>query len=185
MTPDNITQALIDRFGSASCQRVSDDVWQVDTTEIRLIAIHSGTWFKLMIPIMPMAEAQPFVAQMMAENFDQTLQTRYAFHQNVVWGVFQYDLAALDLPQFQSAVDQLLTLKAKGVDELFARLVEVQITDLIKVSKQQGQSLEATMKTLDRFYSEGLMGDMEAAGGYQTEALAAWRRQLERLWPTV
>ncbi len=49
-----------------------------------------------MTPILPIAEAQPFIQQMMEANFDQTQEARYAFHQNVVWGVFQYDLAALE-----------------------------------------------------------------------------------------
>ncbi len=188
MTPDQTTQALQDRFGVAACQRVSDDAWQVEAASLRLLAIRSGALLKLMIPLMPAPEAQPFMMQMMEANFDQTQQTRYAVHQDVVWGVFQYDMEALDLFQFQSAIDQLQVLKANGIDELFSLRVEAQVTQIIVAAKQQGQTLEATMKMLDRFYAEGMMGDMGSGAeqkDYQNEALTAWRRQLERLWPTV
>ena len=187
MTPDDITTALENRFGKDVAQRVSDDAWQVETDDVRLLVIRPGAWLKLMIPLMQVAEAQPFVAQMMAANFDETQEARYAFHQGVVWAVFQYDMAALALSQFESAVECLLALKADGVDIFFNRMVEAQITQIILASKQQGKNLEATMKTLDRFYSEGMMGDMGKNGNsdYQQQALGAWRRQLERLWPTI
>ena len=184
MTPDEITKALTDRFGEEACKRVADDAWRVETEGMRLLAVCPGAWIKLMIPLMPIAEAQSFVAQMMEANFDETQETRYALHQNIVWGIFQYDMAALALPQLESAIDQLLVLKANGVSELFASRVEAQVTQIIVASKKQGQSLEDTLKTLDRFYSEGMMGDMGDAS-YQSNALASWRRQLERLWPTV
>lgn len=187
MTPDDITTALHSRFGSEVCQRVSDDAWQVETADVRLLAIRPGAWLKLMAPLMQVAEAQPFIAQMMAANFDETQEARYAFHQGVVWVVFQYDMAALALPQFESAVDCLLALKADGVDVFFNRMVEAQVTQIILASKKQGQTLEGTMKTLDRFYAEGMMGGVGDADGadYQRRALGAWRRQLERLWPTI
>ncbi|MGB3299674.1 MAG: hypothetical protein WBA76_15520 [Phormidesmis sp.] len=184
MTSDEITKALMNRFGQNACKKAADDAWQVETEEMRLLAVCPGSWIKLMIPIVPIAEAGAFTAQMMEANFDKTQEVRYAFHQNVVWGVFQYDLAALDLSQFESAVDQLLLLKANGVSELFSGMVEAQVRQIIVASKQQGQSLETTMKTLDRFYSEGMMGDMGDAS-YQSNAMASWRRQLERLWPTI
>jgi hypothetical protein len=194
MTPDDITTALVARFGAPACQQVADDAWQVEidktdeTEAMRLLAIRVGAWLKLMIPIMPVAEAEPFMAQMLAANFDDTQLARYALHQDVVWGVFQYDRAALNLAEFQSAIDQLLALKASGVNDLFSRQVEAQVSQIIVASKKQGQSLEATMKMLDRFYSEGMMGDMEPRSeqkGYQSQALKAWQRQLERLWPTI
>lgn len=187
MTPDEITSALEDRFGKDVCQRVSDDAWQVETNQARLLAIRPGSWLKLMIPLMQVAEAQPFITQMMNANFDETQEARYAFHQGVVWAVFQYDMAALAKPQFESAVDCLLALKADGVSVFFNRMVETQITQIIIASKKQGQTLEATMKTLDRFYSEGMMGDISSGSNdeYQKKALSAWRAQLERLWPTI
>ncbi|MGB7085399.1 MAG: hypothetical protein WBD47_07590 [Phormidesmis sp.] len=184
MTPDDITKALTTRFGEQACQRVSDDAWKVETDGLRLLAIRPGPWIKLMVPLIPIAEAQPYVSQMLTANFDETQEARYAFHQDVVWGIFQYNMVALGLPQFTSAVDQLLALKANGVSDFFSNMVEAQVTQIIVASKRQGQSLEATLQTLDRFYAEGMMGDM-GDSSYQNNALASWQRQLERLWPIV
>ncbi len=185
MAPDEITAALSDHFGSQYCQQIPPDAWQIDKAGQRLLVITSGPWFKLMTPIMPIAEAQPFIPQMMEANFDKTQEARYAFHQDVVWGIFQYDLAALDTGQFESAISRLLALNADGVDGFFAQMVEAQVTQIIIASKKQGKSLDDTLKTLDRFYAEGMMGDMNSQDGYQKNALSAWQRQLERLWPTV
>jgi hypothetical protein len=184
MTPDNITSALISRFGEKACQHMPPDAWQVEIDDLRLLAIAPSPWIKLMTPIMPIAEAQPFLQQMMEANFDETQEARYAFHQNIVWALVQHDLATLELPQFERAVEQLLKLHADGADVFFNRLIERQVTQIIVAAKRQGQSLEDTMRTLDRFYAEGIMGEM-GAQGYQQQALSAWRRQLERLWPTV
>jgi hypothetical protein len=188
MISDEITAVLTQRFGEKACQQVTDDAWQVDTETMRLLAIRMDASIKLMIPIMPIVEAEAFMVQMMEANFDSTQMARYAFHQEVVWGVFQYEMAALNLPQFQSAVDQLLALKASGISDLFSQRVEAQLSQIIVAAKQQGQSLEATLKMLDRFYSEGMMGDMGSRTdpeGYSNRALEAWQRQLERLWPTI
>jgi len=189
MTPENVTAALEKQFGEA-VQYSPPDAWQIETdetdetNEIRLLVISTGPWLRLMTPIMPIAEAQSFVGQMMAANFDQTQEARYAFHQDVVWGVVQHDFETLTVPLFQQAIAQLTTLKSQGVSVFFDRLMESQITQIITAAKLQGQSLEDTMKTLDRFYSEGVMGEM-GQSDYQRQAMSAWRNQLERLWPTV
>ncbi|MGB3573583.1 MAG: hypothetical protein WBA01_16195 [Phormidesmis sp.] len=186
MTPENVTAALEKQFGDA-VQYAPPDAWQIETDEtdeIRLLVISTGPWLRLMTPIMPIAEAKSFVGQMMAANFDQTQEARYAFHQDVVWGVVQHDFEALTLPLFQQAIAQLITLKSQGVSVFFNRLMESQITQIITAAKLQGQSLEDTMKTLDRLYSEGVMGEM-GQSDYQRQAMSAWRNQLERLWPTV
>ncbi len=186
MTPEDITTVLTQRFGEKNCQHIPPDAWQVELDGMRLLAISPGEWLKLMTPIMPISEAQPFIPQMMEANFDGTQEARYAFHQDIVWGVFQYDLAAIDVPQFESAIDQLLVLKADGASTFFSQMVEAQVTKIILASKKQGQSLEGTLQTLDRFYAEGMMGDMGQGGSnYSKNALSAWRRQLERLWPLV
>ncbi|MBE9060807.1 hypothetical protein [cf. Phormidesmis sp. LEGE 11477] len=183
MTPDDLTAALTDRFGEAA-QHTPPDAWQVETDKMRLIAIASSPLLKLMTPIMPIAEAQSFVTQMLEANFDQTQAARYAFHQNVVWGVSQFDFETLTLPVLKRAIDQLTDMKSQGAEVFFSRLMESQITQIITAAKLQGQSLEDTIKTLDRFYSEGIMGDM-GEQAYQEKAMTAWRSQLERLWPTV
>ncbi|MEH1778746.1 MAG: hypothetical protein V7L26_06455 [Nostoc sp.] len=50
------------------------------------------------------------------------------------------------------------------------------------LTKQQGQSLQATMQTLERFYAEGMMGEIDSSAKGREEVLTAWRHQLERLW---
>ncbi|MEQ8465749.1 hypothetical protein [Coleofasciculus sp. E1-EBD-02] len=44
--------------------------------------------------------------------------------------------------------------------------------------------VETTLQTLDRFYREGLMGEMESREQTE-EVLAQWQRRLERLWSEV
>lgn len=196
MTPEEITAVLNQRFGETACQYVPPDAWKVDINDgdkaRQLLVILEGSWVKLLTPIMPIAQAEPFLQQMMEANFTQTQETRYALHQNVVWGMFQYDLGALTRSPFESALEGLLTLNRDGVKTLFDRKLESQLIEIIQVSKRQGRSLEATLQTLDRFYSEGLLGIAidespagDAADRYRQSALAAWQRQLERLWPTV
>lgn len=182
MTGDEISAVLSDRFGEA-CQKVPPDAWRVEADDWRLIAIESGPWLKLMTPIVPVTEAQSFLPQMMEANFDDTQEARYALHQEVIWGIFQYDEAALGVEQFNTAIDKLQKLKADGITGFFTRTIEVQVKKIIEAAKLNGQSLEATIQTLDRFYSEGVMGDMGETDS--RKALDAWKYQLERLWPTV
>ena len=99
----------------------------------------------------------------------------------LLWGVFQDERASLTEPRLEAAISRVLVMKQEGVSPFFNTLIEQQIRQIIAVAKQQGQSLEATLQTLDRFYSEGMMGDM-ADSDYQGQALEAWQRQLERLW---
>ncbi len=183
MTPDDLTNALTTRFGEAA-QYSPPDAWQVETEQMRLIAIANPPLLKLMTPIMPIAEAQSFITQMLEANFDQTGEARYAFHQNVVWGVAQLDFEALTSSLLERVINQLTEMKSQGAEVFFSRVMETQITQIITAAKLQGQSLEDTIKTLDRFYSEGIMGEM-GEQAYQEKAMTAWRKQLERLWPTV
>ncbi|MEO0540142.1 MAG: hypothetical protein AAFZ80_04655 [Cyanobacteria bacterium P01_A01_bin.105] len=187
MTQDDITALLQKRYGD-SCQVDPPDAWQVETSAFRLLVLLSAdsSWLRILVPIIPIQEAQPFLNQILAANFDQTQEARYAFHQTVLWGVFQHDLASLSRPQFEAATDQLLTMKQQGVEPFFNSKIDDQVRQIIAAAKLQGQSLEATLKTLDRFYAEGIMGDMESGdSSYQQNALTAWRYQLERLWPDV
>jgi hypothetical protein len=138
-------------------------------------------WLRLLIPIVPMQTAQPYFSRILEANFDATQETRYALHQNVLWGVFQYEMESLTEKRFDIAVGRLLSMKKDGTDPFFNTLVDQQIRQIIQAAKQQGQSLEETMQTLDRFYSEGMMGDLDDSQ-YREQVLAAWRRRLERLW---
>ena len=83
---------------------------------------------------------------------------------------------------FANAIARLISLYQAGVNDVFNNLVETRIREIIQAAKQQGQSLEATMQNLDRFYAEGLLGDIDQNTQGREEVLVAWRRQLERLW---
>ena len=184
MTPDDVTAALTNRFGEAATFS-PPDAWQVELDDMRLLAVLSEpSWIKLMTPIVPISEAQSFLPQILEANFDQTKEARYATYQGLVWALVQYDFESLTQNLFERAVDQLVKLKTQGVNVLFSRLMEGQLTQIITAAKLQGQSLEDTMRTLDRLYSEGVMGEM-GESEYQQQAMTAWRNQLERLWPTV
>lgn len=182
MENQEITTHLEKRFGE-QVQFSPPDAWQVETAEFRLLVLLSAdqSWLRILMPIAPAQVAQPYLSQIMEANFDLTQETRYALHQDVLWGVFQYELVSLTEVRFEAAISRLMGMKQEGVDPFFSALVERQIRQIILTAKQQGQSLEETMQTLHRFYSEGMMGDM-GDSNYQTQALEAWRRQLERLW---
>jgi hypothetical protein len=186
MTPDIVTALLRDRFGA---QVLVDppDAWQVELPDCRLLALLSadGSWLRLLLPLVPLSTVQPFLEQVLAANFDQTQETRYALHESVLWGVFHHDLATLTPDTFQAAVDRLLQLQTEGTDGFFQGFLDQRLRQIIQAAKRQGQSLEMTLQTLDRFYSEGLMGDMTTGGQSEDRALAAWQRQLTRLWPEV
>ena len=183
MTPDDVTTALTAKFGEAA-QHSPPDAWQIETDDNRLLVISTGDWLRIMAPVMPIAEAQPFLAKMLEANFDRTQEARYAFYEDVVWALVQCDFEHLTPPLFEQAIDTVLTLRSQGADIFFSEILEGQLTQIITAAKLQGHSLEDTMKTLDRLYSEGVMGEM-GESEYQKNAMASWRRQLERLWPTV
>ncbi|MDA0267017.1 MAG: type III secretion system chaperone [Cyanobacteria bacterium] len=186
MTPADITTFLKDRFGP-DLQLDTADAWQVDRPEFRLLVLLSADQrdLRVLVPIAPAQEVQPFLTQLLAANFEDTGEGRYALHQDVLWSVFHHDLASLQLPTLEAAIARLLTLKQQGVEPFFETMLEAQMRQIIFTSKRQGQSLETTLQTLDRFYSEGVMGDLSQGSQYQTKVLGAWRQQLERLWPEV
>ncbi|MGD1905923.1 MAG: hypothetical protein ACFB0C_08015 [Leptolyngbyaceae cyanobacterium] len=186
MTPTDITPILQTRFG-ADLQINSADSWQVETSEFRLLVLLSAdhSWLRILVPIAPAQEVQPFLQQLLAANFEDTLEGRYALHKDILWSVFHHDVASLQPDAFDAAMTRLLAIKQQGVEPFFNVMMESQIRQIVYASKRQGQSLEATMQTLDRLYSEGVMGDLSQGNDYQSKVLGAWRQQLERLWPEV
>ncbi len=186
MTPAEIGSKLAELFG-ADLQAIAPNSWQIDTPSKRLLVLLSDdqSWLRILIPITSALEAQPFLEQLLEANFDTTLETRYALHQGVLWGVFQHSCESLTSVDFESAVTQLLSLHQTGLSNFFNQLVEGRIRQIIKVAKQQGQTLEATLQTVDRFYEEGMMGDINQGSAGREETMSAWRYQLERLWPEV
>lgn len=184
MTPQEITQILTEVFGGA-VQVSEPDAWQVDANELRLLVLLSDdqSWLRSLVSIAPAQVAQPYLVQLLEANFDETQQVRYALHQGVLWGVFQHSLSGLTAADFREAIAQLVTLQRVGLNPSFNKLAEAHIRQIIQRAKAQGQSLEATLQTLHRFYDEGVMGDINANAAERDQVLEAWRYQLERLWP--
>ncbi len=187
MTPEDITSTLKEIFSSLDVQVPVPGSWQVETSKFRLLVLLSEdqSWVRVLVPITAAQEAHLFVEQLLAANFDCTQETRYALHQDALWGVFQHNLDSLSIPDFSTAVARLVALHEKGLSDCFDQLVEQRVRQIIYTAKRQGQSLEATIQTLNRFYREGLLGNMEQGAESREAVLAAWQSQLERLWPQV
>lgn len=187
MKSEEIANTLTKLFGETAVVVISPGSWQVETSGFRLLVLLSddNTWVRVLLPIVPVQEAQPLLEQLLEANFDETQEVRYAVSQGVVWGVFQHNSSTLVDTDFVRAIAQLRSLFEVGLDDVFSQLIENRLRQIILAAKQQGQSQQATMQNLDRFYSEGLLGEMEQTPEAQAEVLAAWKRQLERLWDEV
>ena len=186
MTPEEITPILKNLF-SENVKTSSSEAWEVETAKFRLLVLLSEdkNWLRILIPIAPITEARSFLEQILEANFDRTQETRYALHQNVLWGVFQHNFLTIVPEDFTKAIQRLIALKEEGIDSFFQALIESRIVQVIKAAKLQGQTLEATMQNLERFYAEGLMGEIDMEPEIREKTLTAWRFQLERLWQEV
>jgi hypothetical protein len=184
MTPEEIAGTLIELFGAEVVQAIAPEAWQIDSMTFRLLVLLSEdrTWLRVLLPILPLREAEAILPQFLAANFDETQETRYALHDGVIWGVFQHNLTTLSHLDLTSAITKLLSLYQVGINDVFDRLIETRLRQIIQAAKQQGQSLQATMQNLDRFYAEGLLGEIDQTPKMREQILEAWRRQLERLW---
>lgn len=186
MTPNQLEQLLSEQFGShLTCPAPGN--FQVDSPEYRLLVLLSEDqgWLRLLLPVAPEAEARPFLADLLAANFDATQMVRYALHEQVLWLVFQHGLADLSPTDFQAAIALCLDLHRQGLDLYFNALIERQIRQIIQASKRQGKTLDDTLQTLSHFYAEGMMGDLNQSSDRRAATLEAWRYQLERLWPSI
>ena len=183
MTPADIQAFLTSRFGRA-LKVIDIDSYQIDTPDYRLLVILSAqqSWVRMLVPIAPAAEAMTFVEEFLSANFDTTLETRYALHQNVLWGVWQHSVAGLTIEDFSTAIEHQIELKQVGIDRAFREFTTKQVREIVRIAKQRGDSLAQTVQTLDRFYAEGVMGDLGAAEETRAEMMTAWQSQLERLW---
>ncbi len=184
MTPEEITATLTELFGTSAVSAIAPGSWQVDTSTFRLLVLLSedNTWLRVLLPIVPIQEAQPFLEQFLEANFDDTQEVRYAFYEGVLWGVFQHNSATLMSADLSNAINRLVSLYEARLNNVFNRLIESRIQQIIQAAKQQGQSLQATMQSLERFYAEGLMGEINQTPEAREQVLTAWRHQLELLW---
>ncbi len=187
MQTEEITVLLNQIFNPETIKQERNDTWQVKQDHLRLLVILSEDhgWLRILVPIVPVSEAKPFLSQLLAANFEATQEVRYAIEQDVVWGVFFHRLESLTSEDFCSAIAFLISLKEKGLSDSFQKLVEERVRQIVKAAKSQGQSLEATFKTLERFYQEGMLGGMDQNPQEREQFLAAWRYQLERFWAEV
>ncbi|MBW4615974.1 MAG: hypothetical protein KME21_22360 [Desmonostoc vinosum HA7617-LM4] len=183
MTHAEITATLTELFGT-TVQAIAPEAWQVDTPTFRLLVLLSedNSWLRILLPIVPIQEAQSYLPEFLEANFDDTQEVRYALYEGVIWGVFQHNSTTLTPEDFSSAINRLISLHEAGLDEVFNKLIESRIRQIIQAAKQQGQSLQATMQNLERFYAEGLMGEIDQTTEAREQVLAAWQRQLKRLW---
>ncbi|MBD2560758.1 MULTISPECIES: hypothetical protein [Nostoc] len=184
MTPEEIAATLTELFGTSAVGAIAPGSWQVDTSTFRLLVLLSEdkTWLRVLLPIVPVEEGQAFLEQFLEANFDDTQEVRYALYEGVIWGVFQHNSDTLVGADLSNAINRLVSLYDARLNNVFNRLIESRIRQIIQAAKQQGQSLQATMQSLERFYAEGLMGEINQTTEAREEVLAAWRHQLERLW---
>jgi hypothetical protein len=187
MKPEDIAGVLTELFKADSVNEVEPGSWQIQTPEFRLLVILSedSNWLRVLLPIIPIQQAASFLEQFLEANFDDTQEVRYALQSGVIWGVFHHNRESLLAEDFRNAILRLVTLHQAGLNNVFGKLIESRIRQIITAAKLQGQSLEATMQTLERFYAEGVMGEMDSSQTGQDNTLAAWRYQLERLWSEV
>lgn len=187
MKPEEIGNLLTEIFSAAAVQTTEVGAWQVETATLRLLVLLSEdqSWLRMLIPITSAGDAQLFFEQLLEANFDDTQETRFALNQNVLWGVFQHNCETLEPTDFREAVAQLVSLREQGLSDSFEKLIDSRVRQIIQAAKQQGQSLEGTLQNLDRFYREGLMGDLDQGAQSREQVLAAWERRLRFLWPEV
>ncbi|HLP91570.1 MAG TPA: hypothetical protein VK184_23670 [Nostocaceae cyanobacterium] len=184
MTPEEIAGTLTGLFGADLVQAIAPGSWQVEDAAFRLLVLVSedNTWLRVLLPIVPVGEVEGFLSQFLEANFDDTQETRYAVYDGVIWGVYQHNLGTLASADLGNAIARLVSLYQNGVNDAFNRMVESRIRQIVQAAKQQGQSLEATMQSLERFYAEGILGEINQSSTSRDEVLAAWRRRLESLW---
>lgn len=186
MTLDELTTTLNTLFNQ-QVQTLEAGSFQIETPQFRLLVLLSDdqSWLRVLLPIVPAQDAEPYWEQLLELNFDLTQEARYAVHQSVLWGVFQHSFAGLSIEDLQLAIQRLISLQQQGLDQVFNVFVEKRIRQIVQAAKQQGQTLDATMQTLDRFYQEGIMGDLAMGAQSRSETMDAWQRQLRRLWDEV
>jgi hypothetical protein len=168
-------------------QAIEPGLWQVETPTHRLLVLLSEdqSWLRMMIPVASAAEAEPFWKELLERNFDDTGEVRYGVHQDALWAIFQHSLASLTSEDFLAAIAQLTNLQERGLNDCFDKFADDQVVLIIQAAKQQNMTLDMTVKNLDRFYQEGVLGDLDTSPEIRAATLEAWRNRLQRLWPTV
>jgi hypothetical protein len=186
MVIEEIDPILVSLYESG-IQAIEPGLWQVETPTYRLLVLLSEdqSWLRMMIPIASAAEAEPFWKALLERNFDDTGEVRYGVHQDALWAVFQHSLPSLTSEDFLAAIAQLTNLQERGLNDCFDQFADEQVALIIQAAKQQNMTLDMTIKNLDRFYQEGVMGDLDASPETRAATLEAWQNRLQRLWPII
>lgn len=176
---------ILSSLHGAEVQMIEAGLWQVETPIYRLLVLLSEdqSWLRMMVPVAPESEAEPFFRELLYSNFDDTGEVRYGLYQSTLWVVFQHALSSLTEEDFAGAIANLTNLQQRGLNDCFDQYADQQVSLIVKAAKQQNLSLEATLQNLDRFYQEGVMGDLDTTPEVREATLTAWRNRLERLWP--
>jgi hypothetical protein len=184
METQQITSILQEIFPQDTIEENNEDNWQVQNDKVRLLIILSEdkTWLRVLTPIASLMEAESLLVPLMEANFDATQEIRYALGQDVLWGVFHHNFATLAIEDFQNVILRMINIAQTGLSEAFQQLSDRRIKQIIQASKAQGQSKEATYKSLERYYQEGMLGDLDRDSQERESFLAAWKYQLDRLW---
>jgi hypothetical protein len=186
MVIQDIEPILVSLYESG-IQNIELGLWQIETPTHRLLVLLSEdqSWLRMMIPVIAAAEAEPFWKELLERNFDDTGEVRYGLHQDALWAVFQHALSSLTAEDFVAAIAQLTNLQERGLKDCFDHHADQQVILIIRAAKQQNMSLKMTLQNLDRFYQEGVMGDLDTSPEIRALTLEAWQNRLERLWPMI
>jgi len=181
-----ITPCLTALFGE-NLTANGPEHWVVDrgNQQLLLLLSEDQSWVRLMVSIAPAADAQPYLGELLTANFDRTQEARYALSEGILWGMFQHSRDSLTEDDLKQAIARLVQMQDAGLNDIFQSMAEKQVRQIIWASKKQGQTLDATLKTLERFYAEGMLGGVEQPKEERDRFLQAWRQQLERLWDEV
>ncbi|MDB9494531.1 hypothetical protein PN441_02215 [Spirulina major CS-329] len=182
-----IAPLLTNLFPAVAIAAPTPNTWQVELPDARLLILLSEdqAWLRLLLPLAPQPEAEPYLESLLALNFDLTQEVRFALHQEVLWGVFQFNRLTLTLEDLEAAIARLLKLAQSWRDEAFRYQSDRQLRQIIAAAKAQGQTLNQTLQNLDRMYSEGMLGDLGPTEEVKDRILLAWQTRLSLLWEQV
>lgn len=189
MQLEELLSLLTDKF-ETSLEPAGNSIWRVSmdhgawTDQGELVILLSGdeSWLRLMVPIASATQSQPFLQELLELNFEATTFIKYAIAQQMLWGVFNHPLQTLHEQDLKIAIAGLITLRKEGLSHCFENHVDRQVRLIITASKRQGLTLQATLQNLERFYREGIIGDLSDSGETIQLTLTRWRDRLERLW---
>ncbi|MEM9137310.1 MAG: hypothetical protein AAGB01_08175 [Cyanobacteria bacterium P01_F01_bin.42] len=165
-------------------QSVGEKIWRasLDWGEMVMLLSEEDSWLRLMVPISSVSQAQPFLQELLELNFEATTIVKYAIAQQMLWAVFNHPLASLQEADVAIALERLIALREQGLSNCFEIHADRQVSLIIAASKRQGLTLESTLQNLERFYREGIIGDLSDTDATIQLTLDRWRSRLERLW---